>query len=60
MGLLSVAIWLPVAIGALLLAVGRDEHAGIVDALEGRNRIAFQYRMSQHLEAGLALFKEED
>jgi len=30
MGLLSVAIWLPVAIGALLLAVGRDEHAGVV------------------------------
>jgi len=30
MGLLSVAIWLPVGIGALLLAIGRDEHAGIV------------------------------
>ena len=30
MGLLSVAIWLPVAIGAVLLAVGRDEHAGVV------------------------------
>ena len=35
-----------------------DEHGGIVDALESRNRLAFQYRMSQHLEAGLALFKE--
>ena len=30
MGLLSVAIWLPVAVGALLLAVGRDEHANTV------------------------------
>jgi NADH-quinone oxidoreductase subunit M len=30
MGLLSVAIWLPIAFGALLLAVGRDEHAGMV------------------------------
>lgn len=34
------------------------EHAGIVDALEGRNRLAYKYRMSQHLEAGLALLKE--
>jgi NADH-quinone oxidoreductase subunit M len=30
MGLLSVAIWLPVAIGTLLLAVGRDAYAGTV------------------------------
>jgi NADH-quinone oxidoreductase subunit M len=30
MGLLSVAIWLPIAAGALLLAVGRDQHAGMV------------------------------
>jgi NADH-quinone oxidoreductase subunit M len=30
MGLLSVAIWLPVAVGALLLAAGRDEHAHTV------------------------------
>ena len=35
-----------------------DEHGAIVDALESRNRLAYQYRMSQHLEAGLALFKE--
>lgn len=27
MGLLSLAIWLPIAIGALLLAFGREEHA---------------------------------
>ncbi len=27
MGLLSVAIWLPIAVGALLLALGRDEQA---------------------------------
>ena len=30
MGLLSVAIWLPILAGALLLALGRDEHAGTV------------------------------
>ncbi|MBM3388027.1 MAG: NADH-quinone oxidoreductase subunit M [Betaproteobacteria bacterium] len=30
MGLLSVAIWLPIVLGSLLLAVGRDEHAGAV------------------------------
>jgi len=32
-GLLSVAIWLPIAFGGLLLAVGRDEHAGVVRAV---------------------------
>jgi GntR family transcriptional repressor for pyruvate dehydrogenase complex len=36
------------------------EHAGIIDALEARDRLAYQYRVSQHLEAGLALFKEAD
>jgi NADH-quinone oxidoreductase subunit M len=30
MGLLSIAIWLPIAFGTLLLAVGRDENAGTV------------------------------
>ncbi len=30
MGLLSIAIWLPIAFGALLLAVGRDQNAGVV------------------------------
>ena len=30
MGLLSVAIWLPILAGAVLLAIGRDEHAGAV------------------------------
>jgi NADH-quinone oxidoreductase subunit M len=33
MGLLSLAIWLPVVFGALLLAVGRDQNAGVVRAL---------------------------
>ena len=33
MGLLSIAIWLPIAFGALLLAVGRDQNAGVVRAL---------------------------
>jgi NADH-quinone oxidoreductase subunit M len=30
MGLLSVAIWLPILVGCVLLALGRDEHAGTV------------------------------
>ncbi len=30
MGLLSVAIWLPIAFGVLLLATGRDQNAGVV------------------------------
>ena len=30
MGLLSVAIWLPILLGGVLLALGRDEHAGAV------------------------------
>ena len=30
MGLLSVAIWLPIAAGAVLLALGRDEQANAV------------------------------
>ena len=33
MGLLSIAIWLPIAFGTLLLAVGRDQNAGVVRAL---------------------------
>jgi NADH-quinone oxidoreductase subunit M len=33
MGLLSVAIWLPIGFGALLLAIGRDENAGTVRAV---------------------------
>jgi NADH-quinone oxidoreductase subunit M len=30
MGLLSVAIWLPILVGGVLLALGRDENAGMV------------------------------
>ncbi|EHR72404.1 proton-translocating NADH-quinone oxidoreductase, chain M [Burkholderiales bacterium JOSHI_001] len=30
MGLLSVSIWLPIAVGALLLAIGKDNNAGLV------------------------------
>ncbi|MBL8286625.1 MAG: NADH-quinone oxidoreductase subunit M [Rubrivivax sp.] len=33
MGLLSIAIWLPIAFGTLLLAVGRDQNARAVRAL---------------------------
>jgi DNA-binding FadR family transcriptional regulator len=34
------------------------QHAGMVDALESRDRLAFKYRASEHLEMGLALFKD--
>lgn len=37
-----------------------DEHSGIIDALATRDRLAYQYRVAQHLEAGLAFFKEYD
>jgi NADH-quinone oxidoreductase subunit M len=30
MGLLSLAIWMPIAFGVILLALGRDEQAGVV------------------------------
>ncbi len=30
MGMLSLAIWTPIFVGVLLLALGRDEHAGVV------------------------------
>ena len=33
MGLLSIAIWLPIAFGALLLTLGSDQRAGVVRAL---------------------------
>ena len=33
MGLLSLAIWLPIAFGGVLLAMGRDSQAGVVRAL---------------------------
>jgi DNA-binding FadR family transcriptional regulator len=36
------------------------QHAGMVDALESRDRLAFMYRASEHLEMGLALFKDEE
>jgi DNA-binding FadR family transcriptional regulator len=37
-----------------------EEHAGIIDALEARDRMAYPYRVSRHLEAGLSLFKQEE
>jgi NADH-quinone oxidoreductase subunit M len=33
MGILSLAIWLPIVAGCVLLAIGRDEHANIVRGL---------------------------
>lgn len=34
------------------------EHASIIDALEVRNRIAYQFHTGRHLEIGLAMFKD--
>ena len=34
MGLLSLAIWTPIVVGVVLLALGRDEHAGAVRWIE--------------------------
>jgi len=36
-----------------------DEHVAIIDALEGRDRFAYQHFVNRHLEAGLSLFKGE-
>jgi DNA-binding FadR family transcriptional regulator len=36
------------------------EHGAIIDALEARERLTYRYLVTMHLEAGLALFKEED
>jgi GntR family transcriptional regulator, transcriptional repressor for pyruvate dehydrogenase complex len=36
-----------------------EQHAGIVDALEAHDRLAYQYRVTEHLDMGLALFKED-
>lgn len=33
------------------------EHQGVIDALEARDRVAYQYRMKTHLNAGFAHFK---
>jgi DNA-binding FadR family transcriptional regulator len=33
------------------------EHASIIDALESRNRVAYQFHAGRHLEVALALFK---
>jgi DNA-binding FadR family transcriptional regulator len=33
-----------------------SEHAAVLDALEARDRIAYQYRLKTHLEAGFAHF----
>jgi GntR family transcriptional regulator, transcriptional repressor for pyruvate dehydrogenase complex len=34
------------------------EHNAIVDALEARQRLAFQFEMTRHLESGLAFFRD--
>lgn len=35
-----------------------NEHTAIIDALEARNRLAYKFRMTTHLEAGLALIRD--
>lgn len=36
------------------------EHEGVIDALEARDRLAYQYRMKTHLEKGYAHFREAE
>ena len=36
------------------------EHEGVLEALERRDRIAFQYRMKTHLEGGYGTFEQTD
>lgn len=36
------------------------EHEGVLDAIERRDGIAYQYRLRQHLESGFANFEPED
>lgn len=35
-----------------------EEHEGVIDALEAKDRLAYQYRMKSHLEMGYAHFRE--
>lgn len=37
-----------------------SEHRGVVDALEARDRLAFQYRLRTHLMFGFRFFSEEN
>ncbi|WP_417309366.1 FadR/GntR family transcriptional regulator [Devosia sp.] len=41
-------------------ADNHSEHLGIIQALEASDRIAYQYRMSRHLQAGLGLVDAPD
>ncbi|MEO5808434.1 GntR family transcriptional regulator [Devosia sp.] len=43
-----------------LIGTNHRQHAGIVNALEGRDRLAFQYRVSEHLNAGRYLYSNEE
>ncbi|MBI4921919.1 MAG: FadR family transcriptional regulator [Devosia nanyangense] len=48
-----------VVIRGKFVGTNYTQHTGIVDALEGRDRLAFQYRVAEHLGAGRDLFAEE-
>lgn len=39
--------------------INHTQHSSIVDALEARNRLAFQYRVTEHLDMGLTLVKDD-
>lgn len=41
------------------IAANYTEHEGIVDALERRDRLAFQYRVAEHLAAARGLFADD-
>jgi hypothetical protein len=53
-----------------LMRIGKDkrdvvaktfaDHAAVLAALAARDRLAFQYQMSRHLDIGLGLIEERD
>ena len=50
MGLLSLAIWTPIAFGVVLLALGRDEQAGAVEGIRAWRLRAIPERSQQAAE----------
>lgn len=48
-----------VVIRGKFVETNHRQHAGIITALERRDRLSFQYRVAEHLSAGRYLFAEE-
>ena len=43
-----------------LVATNHRQHVGIVDAIEAGDKPAFQHRVAEHLDAGRALFSDQE